>query len=101
MNRSSAPIWRHCRSNIPGLPKCPADLSEPQYAKLMFDLSCNVCGPFHDICLWTDELDVVLREHKCAVCCHPCSSSVLQKVRFDKVIMSSSLCHLYFDGLLT
>ncbi|KAL0575696.1 hypothetical protein V5O48_006284 [Marasmius crinis-equi] len=43
MNRSSSPIWRAARQNIPGLPPLPAELSEPQYAALAFDSICQVC----------------------------------------------------------
>jgi hypothetical protein len=35
-------IWKASRANIDGLPACPSDLSEPQYARLVFDNSCYV-----------------------------------------------------------
>ncbi|KDR84320.1 hypothetical protein GALMADRAFT_237098 [Galerina marginata CBS 339.88] len=52
MTRSSAPLWRTARSNVPGpqssddpsMPDCPPDLSEPQYADLVFGEDCNFCG---------------------------------------------------------
>jgi len=31
-----------CRSNVEGLPDCPDDLSEPQYASLLFEHTCQV-----------------------------------------------------------
>ena len=35
----------NCRKNISGMPDCPQDLSEPQYASLMFEHNCQV-SPF-------------------------------------------------------
>ncbi|KDR81922.1 hypothetical protein GALMADRAFT_240234 [Galerina marginata CBS 339.88] len=43
MSRSSMSIWKQSRSNIPGLPECPLDLTEPQYANLAFGKSCHFC----------------------------------------------------------
>ncbi|KDR81924.1 hypothetical protein GALMADRAFT_221811 [Galerina marginata CBS 339.88] len=43
MSRSSISVWKQSRSNIPGLPECPDDLSEPQYANLSFGKSCDFC----------------------------------------------------------
>lgn len=42
MNKSSAPIWRACLKNVPGLPRCPQNLIEPVYAALMFSKHCMV-----------------------------------------------------------
>ncbi|KAE9389351.1 hypothetical protein BT96DRAFT_766429, partial [Gymnopus androsaceus JB14] len=37
MSKSSESIWRTARENIePGLPRLPDDLSEPEYAHLLF-----------------------------------------------------------------
>ncbi|KDR84321.1 hypothetical protein GALMADRAFT_87235 [Galerina marginata CBS 339.88] len=53
MTRWSAPLWKTARSNVPGpqpssnkpcMPDCPPDLSEPQYADLLFEDDCNFCG---------------------------------------------------------
>ncbi|KAF5330284.1 hypothetical protein D9619_006079 [Psilocybe cf. subviscida] len=41
-SRSSAFIWKEARGNVPGLPDCPPDLSEPQYANLCFRKHCMV-----------------------------------------------------------
>ncbi|KAJ3557330.1 hypothetical protein NM688_g1532 [Phlebia brevispora] len=43
MTRSSEFIWRRARENVPGLPPCPEDLSEPAYANLVFDTHCHEC----------------------------------------------------------
>jgi len=34
--------WTYALSNVEGLPSCPSDLSEPQYASLAFDQHCHV-----------------------------------------------------------
>lgn len=44
MSRSSRTIWKNARSNVEGLPDCPGDLSEPQYASLLFEHICQNCG---------------------------------------------------------
>jgi hypothetical protein len=35
-------FWRVSRLNIPMLPPCPEDISEPAYANLMFFAHCHV-----------------------------------------------------------
>ncbi|KAF8810069.1 hypothetical protein BYT27DRAFT_7040772, partial [Phlegmacium glaucopus] len=44
MSRTSRTVWRHARSDLEGLPECPDDLSEPQYASLLFEHTCYICG---------------------------------------------------------
>ncbi|KAF8507572.1 hypothetical protein BU17DRAFT_100411 [Hysterangium stoloniferum] len=43
MSRESKPIWRSARQSYPTLPDCPPDLSEPEYARLIFEKDCHVC----------------------------------------------------------
>ncbi|KDR85883.1 hypothetical protein GALMADRAFT_235021 [Galerina marginata CBS 339.88] len=43
MSRSTALIWKQARLNIDGLPDCPSDLNEPQYANLAFSNNCHFC----------------------------------------------------------
>ncbi|OBZ69191.1 hypothetical protein A0H81_10740 [Grifola frondosa] len=43
MHRSATSIWKRARENVEELPECPADLSEPQYANLLFDPHCHFC----------------------------------------------------------
>jgi len=38
---SSGEIWKLARANMPGLPDCPDDLNEIQYAKLAFESNCQ------------------------------------------------------------
>ena len=47
MIRSSTSIWKHARSQFDDLPDCPDDLSEPQYAELLFGKACTVSLGFH------------------------------------------------------
>ncbi|KAF9234867.1 hypothetical protein BU15DRAFT_52049, partial [Melanogaster broomeanus] len=42
MRKSSAFVWKTARSQVEGLPDCPSDLSEPQYANLVFYPRCHV-----------------------------------------------------------
>ncbi|CAE6477600.1 unnamed protein product [Rhizoctonia solani] len=44
LQRSAAHIWRTDLQNVPGLPPCPNDLCEPQYAALLFTKHCSSCG---------------------------------------------------------
>ncbi|KAL5638108.1 hypothetical protein ACGC1H_002383 [Rhizoctonia solani] len=46
MTRSMATlhVWRAAVENVPGLPRCPEDLCEPQYATLIYSKHCTMCG---------------------------------------------------------
>ncbi|EUC54257.1 F-box protein [Rhizoctonia solani AG-3 Rhs1AP] len=46
MTRSMATlhVWRAAVENVPGLPRCPDDLCEPQYATLIYSKHCTMCG---------------------------------------------------------
>jgi len=46
MTRAARFAWTYALSNVEGLPSCPSDLSEPQYANLVFDQHCHV-GSIH------------------------------------------------------
>jgi len=41
MKKSAAHLWKSARVNV-GLPDGPPGLSEPRYAKVMFDVHCDV-----------------------------------------------------------
>ncbi|KAJ3770337.1 hypothetical protein FB446DRAFT_790599 [Lentinula raphanica] len=43
MTKSSVNIWRSALENVEGLPPCPPDLNEPQYANLLFEPHCHIC----------------------------------------------------------
>ncbi|KIM79642.1 hypothetical protein PILCRDRAFT_823182 [Piloderma croceum F 1598] len=57
MRRSAVSVWKDARSNVEGLPDCPSDLTEPQYARLAFDPFCFHCdAPNVHTVLWACRL---------------------------------------------
>ncbi|KAF4614858.1 hypothetical protein D9613_003364 [Agrocybe pediades] len=42
-NADSRAIWKESIANVPGLPPCPEDLSEPKYTHLAFVNICHKC----------------------------------------------------------
>ncbi|KAG9095792.1 hypothetical protein FRC06_009421 [Ceratobasidium sp. 370] len=42
MSRSFVRIWKSAEANVKGLPPCPKELCEPQYAALVFTKNCSV-----------------------------------------------------------
>ncbi|KAF8634888.1 hypothetical protein AX15_000640 [Amanita polypyramis BW_CC] len=42
LNSSSVSVWKAARRNI-GLPECPPDMTEPQWANLAFSSHCHYC----------------------------------------------------------
>ena len=44
MDRASTFVWKTARGQVQGLPDCPADLTEPEYANLVFYPRCHVCA---------------------------------------------------------
>ncbi|KAB5590866.1 Protein SFI1 [Ceratobasidium theobromae] len=63
MSRRSAPIWSSARQSIPDLPPCPGDISEPQYAAMLFTTACSMCGR------WAPRnMDPALLVRLCAQC---------------------------------
>ncbi|KAF8896419.1 hypothetical protein BD779DRAFT_584390 [Infundibulicybe gibba] len=43
MSRSAVSVWKSAFSRVEGLPHCPSDLTEPQYANLAFEEHCHFC----------------------------------------------------------
>ena len=59
MSRSSLAIWRRVLGQVPCLPECPTDLSEPQYASLLYDKFCmvrNFLNPCSDMNLYASHV---------------------------------------------
>ncbi|KAF8549177.1 hypothetical protein OG21DRAFT_1470336 [Imleria badia] len=52
MDRSSEFVWKTARQQVKGLPACPADLTEPEYANLVFYARCHGCGKYTTTILW-------------------------------------------------
>lgn len=46
MRRSAVSVWKDVICQVEGLPECPIDLMEPQYASLAFDSYCHVGALF-------------------------------------------------------
>ncbi|QRV93653.1 hypothetical protein RhiJN_21671 [Ceratobasidium sp. AG-Ba] len=44
LSRSALHIWTAAIRNVPGLPPCPKDLCQPQYAALIYSKYCSMCG---------------------------------------------------------
>ncbi|KAG9088127.1 hypothetical protein FS749_002404 [Ceratobasidium sp. UAMH 11750] len=63
MNRSAIQTWRYALSNVPGLPPCPEQLCEPQYAALLFTKYCSMCGKQAP-----RPMDPMLLVRLCALC---------------------------------
>ncbi|KAG8940628.1 hypothetical protein FRC03_005279 [Tulasnella sp. 419] len=75
MSKSAKHIWRGARENqLPTLPPCPDDLSEPQYIALLFTNICQVCGANR-----AQRLHVTMR----TPCCGSCSKTPLLSSRLS------------------
>ncbi|TDL20433.1 hypothetical protein BD410DRAFT_790922 [Rickenella mellea] len=62
MSKRSRHIWRAAQHNV-CLPECPPDICEPQYAKLVFERLCHVCGAPR-----TQKADFAMRVRLCKGC---------------------------------
>jgi len=45
LSKNCTAVWRDVLARVVDLPKCPRDLTEPQYASLVFDKFCMVSIP--------------------------------------------------------
>jgi len=83
---TTAPLWRSCRANVPDLPDCPQDLSEPQYAYLMFELICHVSlSPDAYLPNPNNKNRQVLWNKECCQRCGPSTYTMLSEMRFGEV----------------
>ncbi|KAF8896760.1 hypothetical protein CPB84DRAFT_1781778 [Gymnopilus junonius] len=64
LDRSSVSIWRRVLDGFRGMPKCPVDLTEPQYISLLYDDFCMGCGSTRG----NIRPDYVLRLRLCQGC---------------------------------
>lgn len=44
MNQASISVWKAAFQGVPGLPPCPLDMAEPEWANLVFSPHCHVGG---------------------------------------------------------
>ncbi|CAE7148460.1 unnamed protein product, partial [Rhizoctonia solani] len=63
MDKRSALIWRSSRGNMPELPPCPDEVSEPQYAAMIFAKRCSTCGGYAP-----REMNPILMIRLCSYC---------------------------------
>ncbi|KAI0792950.1 hypothetical protein BC629DRAFT_1592873 [Irpex lacteus] len=43
MSRRAVSVWKAALANLPGVPPCPEDLSEPAFCGLLFEQHCSCC----------------------------------------------------------
>ncbi|KAG8752935.1 hypothetical protein FRC12_011739 [Ceratobasidium sp. 428] len=63
MTKSSIHIWHGAMRNVPGLPPCPPDMSEPRYLALVYAPNCSMCGTTS-----SRRMDEMLRVRLCPSC---------------------------------
>ncbi|KAG8718246.1 hypothetical protein FRC09_012950 [Ceratobasidium sp. 395] len=63
MTKSSIHVWRGAMRNVPGIPACPPDLSEPHYLALIYAPNCSMCGTTS-----SRRMDEMLRVRLCPSC---------------------------------
>ncbi|KDR81904.1 hypothetical protein GALMADRAFT_264184, partial [Galerina marginata CBS 339.88] len=65
LDGKSKTVWQQCQINLchGGIPNCPADLSEPHYAHLLFEPICHICDSKN-----AQWLSVFARVRLCANC---------------------------------
>ncbi|KAM5540097.1 hypothetical protein V8D89_006237 [Ganoderma adspersum] len=61
--KSCRSAWMASFATVHGLPLCPANMSEPSYAALLFDRHCFLCGSAH--AKW---VDFAIRLRLCKTC---------------------------------
>ncbi|KIK59137.1 hypothetical protein GYMLUDRAFT_44893 [Collybiopsis luxurians FD-317 M1] len=86
MSKSSEIVWRTARENVEGLPPRPEDLNEPQYAHLLYESYCHVCG--HKPCdsvFWSFHMR----------CCKKCASDTFP--RYDELDLVAGLPPKYYE----
>ncbi|KAG9116822.1 hypothetical protein FRC07_007425, partial [Ceratobasidium sp. 392] len=86
MNRSAIHIWHGAMRNIPGLPPCPPDMSEPHYLALIYARNCSMCGV-----TVSRRMDEMLRVRLCPACRNDSLISI-SRVSFEihNLVLSSS-----------
>ncbi|KAG9026587.1 hypothetical protein FRB95_008674 [Tulasnella sp. JGI-2019a] len=57
MSKTSLSVWKLARANVRwGVPDCPSDQSEPQWANLIFTNDCMFCGQLGKLVDWALRL---------------------------------------------
>ncbi|QRV72002.1 hypothetical protein RhiJN_00016 [Ceratobasidium sp. AG-Ba] len=63
LSKSAIHIWHGSMRNVPGLPPCPPDMSEPHYLALIYAHNCSFCGTTVN-----RRMDELLRVRLCPSC---------------------------------
>ncbi|KAJ3751301.1 hypothetical protein DFH05DRAFT_1470822 [Lentinula detonsa] len=74
MSKTLENIWRAARQNVEDLPPCPHDLSEPQYAFLIYEPICHLCDRRVESVLWSFRMR----------CCQDCASDLSKFPQYDE-----------------
>ncbi|KII87147.1 hypothetical protein PLICRDRAFT_176932 [Plicaturopsis crispa FD-325 SS-3] len=93
LNKGRRFVWKHAEENAHPLPPCPPDMSEPSYARLMFDTRCHNCTvPGATV------LSFTLRVRYCSLCARFCllSQSHFNTIsNVDSILMRTILfCYM-------
>ena len=70
VSKTSLHMWRAARAQIKDLPNCPQDLSEPEYASLLFESTCQVRTYIPELLICIQGLkdtDRIVVPHVCTV----------------------------------
>ncbi|CAE6492021.1 unnamed protein product [Rhizoctonia solani] len=90
MTRSAAVlgVWRAAVANVPGLPPCPKDLCEPQYATLIYSKHCTLCGAGV-----VRPMDPYLNVRLCKDCCevHVAHIEEMERVALRPLVHQSEI----------
>ncbi|KAF8557066.1 hypothetical protein OG21DRAFT_1505684 [Imleria badia] len=97
MERSASFAWRAARLQVEDLPNCPTDLSEQQYARLLFNNNCHGCENRAGKVYWK------IRRRYCSSCrvkqlrlLTSCESPICEGgiLPAEKLVMNSGLYYL-------
>ncbi|KAF9492818.1 hypothetical protein BDN71DRAFT_1432956 [Pleurotus eryngii] len=98
MHPTSASLWKHSLAlHEPSLPECPASMSEPRWAHLVFEEQCTFCGANDEV----TEVNWYLRVRSCKQCAKSCIKTSLQDgfrplsdgtTSFERLIPSKLAC---------
>ncbi|CAA7265863.1 unnamed protein product [Cyclocybe aegerita] len=83
MNKSSISVWKASLREVPGLPPCPPEMTEPAWTNLVFSPQCTYCLAITRNIEWRFRARI----------CKSCSKTVLGNLR-DRLYAS----YFLFDG---
>ncbi|KII96178.1 hypothetical protein PLICRDRAFT_240712 [Plicaturopsis crispa FD-325 SS-3] len=103
LTRKSITVWKRAWENIPGVPKCPDDMSEPSWANLLYGgTTCQECGAEN-----IQRIEFYLRRRVCESCLEKNlvrerafsrSFPGVDKCVLDLILYTYDGAHSYRDG---